>query len=70
MTYKNQSERLGLANEPEMDGARHGGMAGLCEQDHICPSCEDTTDVCMDLFVHPTCGLVACSGVTTGGERR
>jgi hypothetical protein len=39
----------------------HGSNSGLCEYDHWCPNCEDHTGACVDLFVHPICGLVACA---------
>lgn len=40
----------------------HGGNAGLCWEDHTCPSCEAGRPLteCVDLFEHPACGLVAC----------
>lgn len=38
----------------------HGGNGGLCFEDHICPPCE-IGGPCMDLFVHPICGTVACN---------
>lgn len=38
----------------------HGGNAGLCTEDHICPACE-VDEPCVDLFMHPICGLVACT---------
>jgi hypothetical protein len=33
--------------------------APLCERDHMCPPCIDGGE-CMDLYVDPECGLVAC----------
>jgi hypothetical protein len=39
---------------------RHGN-GGLCEEDHWCPNCEDFKGSCVDLFMHPICGLVACA---------
>lgn len=32
----------------------------LCEQPHTCPACE-AGGTCVDLFMHPICGLVACN---------
>ena len=40
---------------------RHDGNAGLCEEDHWCPNCENFVGSCVDLFIHPICGLVACA---------
>ena len=40
---------------------RHDGNAGLCEEDHWCPNCENFVGTCIDLFIHPICGLVACA---------
>jgi hypothetical protein len=40
----------------------HGGNAGLCFEKHFCPPCEaGNLDECVDMFLHPICGLVACS---------
>lgn len=41
----------------------HGTNAGLCYDEHFCPSCTAGGPVedCMDLFEHPVCGVVACS---------
>lgn len=33
---------------------------GLCDEDHFCPPCENGQGACVDLFMHPICGLVAC----------
>jgi hypothetical protein len=38
---------------------RHAPAAGLCELDHLCPACI-RGDRCVDLFMDPVCGLVAC----------
>ncbi len=40
---------------------QHGGTSGLCEDDHWCPNCESFEGSCVDLFIHPICGLVACA---------
>jgi hypothetical protein len=41
----------------------HGTNAGLCYDDHHCPSCEagGAAVDCADMFEHPICGTVACS---------
>jgi hypothetical protein len=69
--------RRGMAGEREVrplrrtemeDGAvSHGSSTGLCWENHTCPSCE-RGQPCLDLFIHPECGLVACS--TQEGEPR
>lgn len=40
---------------------RPAHQGGLCTDAHYCPPCEDQTGPCVDLFMHPICGLVACS---------
>jgi hypothetical protein len=45
---------------PKHGVRRHATSGGLCDQDHICPNCACGAGPCLDLFVFPGCGLVAC----------
>ena len=48
-----------MSDTPERLRHGRGDHGPLCEQPHTCPSCE-AGGVCVDLFMHPICGLVAC----------
>jgi hypothetical protein len=40
----------------------HAPVGDLCLDDHTCPDCEAGVPPCdATLFMHPTCGRVACT---------